>query len=132
MLLRIHQSGHLAKISDERKDLVKEALDYYKSIRQDIKNALPFWPLGLSKFSDSWVCLGLKAEDKIYLAVWRRKSSSDYIKIPVNYTDNKNVTVKCTYPSYEECEYSWNKNNKTLTVKLEKEFSARLFEIKLS
>jgi len=55
LLLRIHQSGHLVNLSEERKTLVKEALDYYKPIRDDIKKSLPFWPLGLSKFSDTWV-----------------------------------------------------------------------------
>ncbi len=132
MLLRIHQSGHLAKISADRKALVKEALDYYKTIRHDIKNALPFWPLGLSKFSDNWVVLGLKADNKIYLAVWRRQADSDYITIPINYTDAKKVTLKCAYPSYEECSYAWNGNTQTITAMLPKNYSARLFEITLS
>ncbi len=34
MLLRIHQSGHLAELTQERRDLVKEALDIYKTIRK--------------------------------------------------------------------------------------------------
>ena len=37
LLLRVHQSGHLAEITDVQKELVKEALDYYKTIRDDIK-----------------------------------------------------------------------------------------------
>ena len=35
MLLRIHQSGHLAEISKERFALVKEGIAYYKKIRAD-------------------------------------------------------------------------------------------------
>lgn len=131
MLLRIHQSGHLGNLSEERKILVKEALDYYKSIRSDIKTALPFWPLGLSKFSDTWVSLGLRAAEKIYVAVWRRNSESGTCIIPIEYTYGKNISVKCAYPSFEECDYTWNTVNKSLTVKLPKEFTARLFEIKL-
>lgn len=131
MLLRIHQSGHLGNISEDRKALVKEALDYYKTMRQDIKTSLPFWPLGLSKFSDGWVSLGLKAEKKLYIAVWRRNSQEDTCILPVAYTEDKKVWVKCAYPSYQECEYAWNDVNKTLTVKLPKQFTARLFEITL-
>lgn len=131
MLLRIHQSGQLVYINEERKALVKEALDYYKSMREDIKIALPFWPLGLSKFSDTWVSLGLKTEEKIYIAVWRRNSENENCIIPIEYTNGKNVSVKCAYPIYEECEYVWNDVNKALTVKLPKQFSARLFEITL-
>jgi alpha-galactosidase len=131
MLLRIHQSGHLVYINEERKELVKEALDYYKSMREDIKIALPFWPLGLSKFSDTWVSLGLHTKDKIYVAVWRRNSDTASCILPIEYTKGKNVTVKCAYPQFQECEYLWNDANKALSVKLPKQFTARLFEITL-
>ena len=49
MLLRIHQSGHLAQLSQERFQLVKEGIDCYKQIRKDIKNGHPYWPFGLAK-----------------------------------------------------------------------------------
>ena len=39
LLLRIHQSGHLAEISPERFELVKEGIDCYKEIRSGIKSA---------------------------------------------------------------------------------------------
>jgi alpha-galactosidase len=129
MLLRIHQSGHLARINPERKALVKEALDYYKTIRQDIKTSVPFWPLGLSKFSDSWVSLGLKADKKLYLAVWRRNSETDTCSLPLKGLEGKKVIVKCVYPSYQECEYAWNNGMNSLTVRLPKQFTARLFEV---
>jgi alpha-galactosidase len=132
MLLRVHQSGHLANLSAERKALVKEALDYYKSMRSDIKDGLPFWPLGLSDFSDSWVSLGLRTERKLYVAVWRRNSESDTCVLPIAYAGGKQAAVKCAYPSYGECEYGWNAAAGTLTVRLPKHFSARLFEIELS
>lgn len=40
MLLRIHQSGHLAQLSQERFQLVKEGIDCYKQIRKDIKTGI--------------------------------------------------------------------------------------------
>ena len=40
ILLRVHQSGHLAQISPERRALVKEGLDYYKTIRADLRLSL--------------------------------------------------------------------------------------------
>jgi alpha-galactosidase len=132
MLLRIHQSGHLANLSPERMELVKEALDYYKEIRDDIKIALPFWPLGLSKFSDTWVSLGLKAGKKNYLAVWRRNSESDVCSIPIKHLIGKSIHITCAYPINREdypCEYSWNQNTGNLTIKLYNSYTARLFEI---
>ncbi|MDE8719107.1 alpha-galactosidase, partial [[Eubacterium] siraeum] len=77
MTQRIHQSGHLANLSPERMARVKEALECYKSIRDDIKRSVPFWPLGLSHIGDEWVTLGLKAGNKSYLAVWRRQGSNE-------------------------------------------------------
>lgn len=64
LMQRIHQSGHLAEIPEEDFTLVKEALDYYKTTRGDIKRALPFWPLGTSHFADTWVSLALKPRTK--------------------------------------------------------------------
>lgn len=132
MLLRIHQSGHLAHLNEERKALVKEALDYYKSMRNEIKTALPFWPLGLSQFSDPWVSLGLRTDKKLYIAIWRRNSESPYLNLPLTDIPGKVTEVKCAYPSYEECQYSWNDDTSSLSVILPKEFSARLFEITLA
>lgn len=152
MLLRIHQSGHLAELSAERKALVKEALDYYKTIRQEIKTALPFWPIGLSKYEDEWVALGLRSSNtnKIYLAVWRREGGNQECVLPIPYvkrtvaatgsetsnsvaadiaSDGTAVQVKCVYPSYGGCEYLWNIASKQLTVKFPRENMARLFEI---
>lgn len=128
MLLRIHQSGHLARLSKERSRLVKEALDYYKSIRQDLKEAIPFWPLGLSHFKDEWVCLGMEAGEKLYIAVWRREGNESSKEIPLKGLENKKVNVKCTYPSYEGCQYQWQKNAQSLTVTLAP-CTARVFEI---
>lgn len=129
MLLRIHQSGHLGYISDDRRALVKEALDVYKSIRQDIKVSTPFWPLGLSKFSDEWVSLGLKTENTAYIAVWRRESADDTVNIPLDFLKNTDADICCIYPSFEECKYSYNKHNSSATVTLPKQNTARLFKI---
>jgi alpha-galactosidase len=129
MLLRIHQSGHLAELSPERKELVKEALDYYKVIRQDIGNGLPFWPIGLSSFSDGWVSLGIRTEQKTYVAVWRRQGEDKNIILPIPHLKGETVSVKCAYPTYEECKYGWNQKPGTLSVRMDHQYSARLFEI---
>ena len=59
MLFRIHQSGHLAELPQERLALVKEGIACYKTICQDIRQALPFWPLDIGDYEDLWVCGGL-------------------------------------------------------------------------
>lgn len=131
MLLRIHQSGHLAELTPERFALVKEALDVYKTIRNDIKISVPIWPIGLSQFHDEWTCLGLKANQKIYLAVWRRSGDKHTLEITFDDLKDKPVAVSCLYPSYSEIPFEWNPAEGTLTVTMEKDFCARLFCIEL-
>lgn len=129
MLMRVHQSGHMADIAPERRELVREGLDYYKTIRRDIREGYPFWPLGFSSFADDWVSLGIRAGEKIYVAVWRR-GGLPYVKIPVNCLKGEAAEVRCAYPSYGECGYRWNKETGELTVKLDRAPAARLFELK--
>jgi len=128
MLLRIHQSGNLSTLDSERKALVKEGISYYKKIRKNIGQALPFWPLGLSKFTDEFVSFGLKTEEKVYLAIWRRKSNADTCLIPVLCLLGKEVTVRQSYPEEMQSDFAWNANCGMLSVNFLKDYSARLFE----
>ena len=130
MLLRIHQSGHLAKLDEMRFGLVKEGIEVYKRIRGDIAVSLPFWPLGLSSFTDEWSALGLKCGEKRYVAVWRRKGQKDTVDLPIPGLKEKAAVVKRIYPSYAEERFTWNANQGTLTVQLPEENTARLFEIR--
>ena len=130
MLLRIHQSGHLAKLDEMRFGLVKEGIEVYKRIRGDIAASLPFWPLGLSSFTDEWSALGLKCGEKRYVAVWRRKGQKDTVDLPIPGLKEKAAVVKRIYPSYAEERFTWNANQGTLTVQLPEENMARLFEIR--
>ena len=129
MLLRVHQSGHLAKLDDARKELVKEGLDLYKKIRSDIKDFYPFWPLGLSSHADEWVSLGMRGEKKCYLAVWRREGTQESRVLPVAGLAGKEVNVRCIYPSYAKDAYAWNERTGTLSVEQKKEKTARLYEL---
>lgn len=129
ILLRIHQSGHLVNLTEERMDLVKEAIAYYKGIRNKTKTSLPYWPLGLSQYADPWVSLGLKTEGTDYVAVWRRNSQSAVTTIPVKHLKGKEVEAVCGYPKAEKCSCQWNKEAGTLTVELPEAVSARVFEL---
>ena len=128
LLLRVHQSGHLAEITDVQKELVKEALDYYKTIRDDIKTAYPYWPLGTSHYDDNWSALALNAGKKQYLSVWRR-GGSDTQTIPLPQLKGRNVKVRCAYPQNRPVSYLWNEEAGTISVKLETAPCARTFEI---
>ena len=129
MLLRVHQSGHLGNIEPERKALVKEALSVYRKIRSDIKNSVPFWSLGTSKFSDEWVSLGLRTEHTAYIAVWRRESADSACVLPVSFLNGRNAEISCIYPSCNEEKFFYSKEKSAVTVQLRKPYTARLFKL---
>jgi alpha-galactosidase len=137
MLMRIHQSGHLAEISRDRFELVREGIACYKKIRGDIRKGLPFWPLGLPSFLDGWTALGLHCGDKLYLAVWRMDGQSRNCSIPVPAAAGGRGEagcvheVNCIYPPIPDCDFSWDIANAKLEVCFENQYSARLFEIVL-
>ena len=123
MLLRIHQSGHLAELPEDRIQLVKEGIACYKNIRSDIKESIPFLPLDIADNEDLWVCGGIQVADKAYLAVWKREMegksnqrrkalgqtcSDTSLTIPLNSLPfaKEQVTVSCIYPSNEPVQYS--------------------------
>lgn len=144
MLGRIHQSGHLAELPAERVALVKEGIACYQSIRNDIKNALPFWPIDLADNEDLWVCGGLQLPDKAYLAVWKRqmegKNNDRRVKMGTVCSDTEltiplgslsfvgeGVQISCLYPQKEET--AFRVEGDVLTVTFEQPVMARLFVI---
>lgn len=144
MLVRIHQSGHLAQIGEERRNLVAEGIKVYKNIRKDIKKAVPFWPLDVADNQDKWLCGGLQTKEKAYLAVWKREMEGKLDnRIPLTTSDNEEnlfeiplsslpfadggLQVKLLYPESEPVQYELAED--VLRVWLDKPVMARLFEI---
>jgi alpha-galactosidase len=76
MLGRIHLSGHLDLMSSPQQKLVAQAITVYKQIRADLAEALPFWPLGLPRWTDPWLAVGMRGRSATYVVVWRRESST--------------------------------------------------------
>lgn len=132
LLLRVHQSGHLAELSPRRRELVKEALDYYKTIRGDISSAMPFWPIGLPTQQNDWISYGLRHEDRIYLAVWRIKGSSSAVKLPLARWKGQQLQASCAYPAEAHgTEMIWHEADGVLEVSLQDVRTARLIELRV-
>ncbi|MCM1497688.1 MAG: alpha-galactosidase [Clostridium sp.] len=131
MLLRIHQSGHLAELSEERFQLVQEGIACYKSIRHDIPFAHAVWPLGLADSENEWVSMGLMTEKVIYLAVWRRQGDRDTVGIPLAcYLDKTvKVTASLLYPKDYLVDFDFDSETRLLTVNMPEKKMARLFRL---
>ncbi|OME04248.1 alpha-galactosidase [Paenibacillus odorifer] len=129
LLLRVHQSGHLAELEPHRRSLVKEALDYYKTIRSDIPHATPFWPFGLPDSEGEWVSLGLRRGERRYVAVWRIAGEAANVQLPMVELKGLDPAITCAYPQQHSSTWNWDKSAGVLTVALPPGKTARLFEI---
>jgi len=71
MLQRIHLSGKLTQLSEPAFRAVREGVAVYKTYRHLLPAALPFWPMGLPQVGRPWQALGLRAEGRALVALWR-------------------------------------------------------------
>lgn len=129
LLLRIHLSGEVAHLRPELQDLVKEGVDYYRTIRAHIPQALPFWPIGLPRFGDPWVSLGLRMKGRAYLAVWRLTAEEERISLPIGHARGHQARVTVGYPRCYSGDYAWNAARGELDVTLPERRSACVFEL---
>jgi alpha-galactosidase len=124
MLGRVHLSGHLDRMNPGQRALVADAIRAYKGIRAGIAAAVPFWPLGLPRWTDSWIALGLRAPDVSYLTVWHRDLTGQpaadrqpAVSLPVPHLRGEHVRPVLVYPG-NAAEPAWDAAAGTLTVTL--------------
>jgi alpha-galactosidase len=130
ILLRIHQSGHLANLGEDRIRYVREGIAYHKKICDQLKDGLPFWPLGLASMSDEFLCAGIECGNTLYLAVWCIGISGGTFNIPFHPDPGKECSVRCAYPEDLSIPVKWKPQESLLTVTM-KGKTARILEIKI-
>jgi alpha-galactosidase len=129
MTMRIHQSGHLADLSDPRRALVAEGIATYKGYRQRIPEALPIWPLGLPRLGDGWMAFGLDLPDRTLLAVWRLDAGQEGLDIPLPRLAGRRRVARILYPSGRSGSCSWEAASGHLAVLLPTFHTARLIDL---
>lgn len=129
MLGRVHQSGFLNQLPKANFARVKEGIACYKSIRQEIKTALPRFPLGIIGFDASWAAAALDCGTHWYLSVWRKDGENDMQEIPLVLPEGRKAKVVCIYPKELPAEYEIDHEKKVLRVTLKEKRRARLFKI---
>ncbi|MDR2903892.1 MAG: alpha-galactosidase [Clostridiales bacterium] len=127
MLLRIHQSGHLAALPQKQRDLVREGIAVHKRICADIKNGFPFWPLGLASMRDEFIAAGVDCGERLYLAVWRTRGENGAAEIRIPLPEGV-TEAACIYPpAGVDFEFAAEPQGCYLVVRLAP-ITARLFE----
>ena len=125
MLGRIHQSGFLHTHKVENIERIKEGIVCYKKIRNDIKGAIPFYPLGLINIDSPWNVSALRCENKVYVTVIR-KSETENVEIPISNIFG-DVKINCIYPLNVETDAFWNDTDGKFCVRLNEINTARIF-----
>lgn len=120
---RIHLAGHVELLSEKKKALVREGVDYYNSLSLIKKESLPVFPLGFANFSCLYVCSGLKHNAKLYLAVWSTGGGEE-VRIPMS---EKYRRATCAYPKNNQLAFSLD--DSSLTVRFTEKYQARFFEL---
>lgn len=125
MLGRMHLASHIELLSERQKELVKEGIAYYRSIREDKIRAVPYFPNGLAEWGSDFVASGLKTDKKAYLAVWNlggeRERSLDLRLSAGN--------AKIGYPSGSGIRIEQNENDLKIIFSADKEACIIEFEV---
>ncbi|MET9384466.1 alpha-galactosidase [Streptomyces sp. NPDC002928] len=135
LLGRVHLSGFLDRMTEDQFELVRSGLAVYKRIRGDIGAGLPFWPLGLPSWDDTWIAHGLRAETRTLLTLWRRdqdggtpaEDSTRTVSIP--HLRGTHVDPTVLFPATAENAATWDATDGTLTVRLPRTNTAVLLEL---
>ncbi|HWS37015.1 MAG TPA: alpha-galactosidase [Actinoplanes sp.] len=93
LLGRLYLSGRLDTMSPEQAGSVREAVEVFRAIRTDLAVSVPVWPLGLPGWDDTWLALGLRAGDTLYLGIWRREGAPESIGFDLGLTADADVDV---------------------------------------
>lgn len=123
LLGRMHLASHIELLSDKQFALMKEGISYYNALTPIKKNALPYFPLGFTRFGFPYAACGLKDGNKIYLAVWNLGGEQE-VRIPV---PEGIKSVKVGYPLSLETKYAHTDSE--LVINFIEKGAVRFFEI---
>ncbi len=114
---RMHLASHLELLSEAQLALVQEGVQYYHSLTEVKKTALPYFPNGFTDFAAEHVAAGFKTDNQIYLAVWCLGGCK---KITVS-LDEKISSAEIGYPKKANTAISAQENQLTLAFERQKQ-----------
>lgn len=124
---RLHLASRLDWLNETQFALVREGVEYYNKLSMIKRTATPYFPCGFTQFGDVCVAVGLKTNQKLYLAVW---NLGDELKHTIRLTGVRPVSAAVAYPRSLKTDHGLNGNE--LRVNFSQKYSARFFEIDLS
>ena len=108
---RMHLASHLDYLNEHQMDLIREGVAYYNTLSDMKRTATPYFPIGFTNFGDSIVCSGLKADNKIYLAVWNLTGKKELF-VPIT---EAIIDAKIVYPTQTSVQLDFCRDSIQLT-----------------
>lgn len=122
ILLRPYMSGMVWKLSQDNLDLMKEGIDCYKQIRNEIRHSTPFFPMDFVSLKDGILAYGVQNNKHAFLSVWTPKT--EMADVPLN-LEHDIEKVEVMYPKKANCSFSYE--NGLLHVEMPQKKAARMF-----
>ncbi|WP_327182901.1 alpha-galactosidase [Streptomyces sp. NBC_01334] len=145
---RIHLSGFLDRMSPEQFDLVRSGLSAYKALRAEIPDSLPFWPLGLPSWEDTWLAYGWRGPTAGWLVLWRREPAAggqgrvpsrdrppaddSTCTVTVSHLRGSHLRPTPLYPATADASATWDAAEGQLTVSLPRPGTAVLLRLDMA
>ncbi len=131
MLGRMYLSGYLNRMAPHEVAAVREAVTAHRTVLGDIRDRLPFWPLGLPAWDAGWTSLGLYSGDHAYVSVWRRAGDAA-AALHLPWAAHRDIEVTPFFPADANgWSWGWDAQSAMLTVSAPTlEPSARVLEVR--
>lgn len=129
LLGRVHLAGQIHRLSDAQMALVQEAMAAYRTTRDRVRTALPFWPLGLPGWQDPVVALGIRDDGGELVTVWRR-SGPTTVRVPLPGLRGRALELAVVFPTSLATDVRWNADPGELVLHLPDEPAARTLRLR--
>lgn len=104
---RLYLSGLLHTLTADQRALVADAVAVHKQLRARLNRSVPFWPLGIPRWSDGWVASGLFDAEagQAVICVWRRPGAADLTTVELSLPDLHHAQWQEIEPAFP---HSWD------------------------
>ena len=106
---RMHLASHLELLTEEQLKLVKEGVEYYKTLSEVKKKALPYFPNGFARFGEDSIVAGFQTDEKTYLSVYALRER----KVEIN-LKTSTEKIRVAYPMGKKLKIELKKEKLTL------------------
>ena len=103
----MHLAGRLNNLNEQQAALLKEGVNYYRSLIKIKSEAIPVMPDGFVPYGAKEICFGLSTEEKLYLFIYNLSDNVKTIRRDLSKYGAVSATV--VFPGYAKNAISFDK-----------------------